>query len=405
MAHLGLGAFHRSHQAWFTHRASLAGDRWGIAAFTGSSTRLPAQLDAQSGAYSLLVRGPERDAVEVVGSISTAVPGTDEEAWLRVMASPDVGVLTVTVTEAGYHGTAPARIARALAARRDRGSGPIAVVACDNLPHNGEALRRAVLAAATAEPPKREAGSPEPDDALLAWIGSNVSFVSCVVDRITPATTAADVALVARLTGREDRVPVVTEPWAEWVISGSFPAGRPRWETAGAILVDDVAPYEERKLWLLNAGHSLLAYAGTARGHRTVCEAFADQTVRDRLEALWAEQRDLVALPASLVDPWLDQLRARFANPRIEHRLDQIARDGTFKLRPRIVDAIRARQDRGLEAGPEQLGVLMDWADHVLHVGPTDRPSLNLAADLSEARTPAARTDVVLHHLDRKERA
>ena len=123
------------------------------------------------------------------------------------------------------------------------------------------------------------------------WIRSEVSFVSTMVDRITPATTPADVAAVRRLAGWDDAAPVVAEPFAEWVLAGEFPAGRPAWEAGGARFVDDVEPFERRKLWLLNAGHSLLAYRGLLRGRATIADAVADPGLRAHLEQLWEEQR------------------------------------------------------------------------------------------------------------------
>ena len=155
---------------------------------------------------------------------------------------------------------------------------------------------------------------------------------------------------------------MVTEPFSEWVLQGDFPAGRPRWEAAGARFVDDLEPYERRKLWLLNAGHSLLAYEGLARGLTTVADAFADPTCRAELEQLWSEAAEVLTLPA---DDATAALRTRFANARIEHRLAQIARDGSVKLPVRILAVAQARAVAGLPVGPAGAGVVAAWIDHL----------------------------------------
>ena len=200
------------------------------------------------------------------------------------------------------------RLVAGLAARRAAGAGPLAVVSCDNLPGNGEVTARVVAELADAAEP-----------ALAAWIRDQVSFVTTMVDRITPRTTPDDVRAVAEQTGWEDAAPVVTEPFTEWVLSGDFPAGRPAWDAAGARFVDDVHPHETRKLLLLNGGHSLLAYAGSARGHQTIAEAVADPVCRTWLDQWWDEAVRHVPLPAAELTAYRAALLDRFANPRIRH--------------------------------------------------------------------------------------
>lgn len=422
VAHLGLGAFHKAHQAWFTDRANAAaapGDAWGIASFTGRRPDAATALAAQDGLYTVLTRGADGDTAEVVSSIATAHDGADAAAWRATLADPAVGVVTLTVTERGYRRgpdgrldladpevaadldllrgsetrgarravppaagtvaprpaavTMPGRLVDGLRARLAAGGTPLAVVSCDNLPDNGAVTRRVVLQAAEAVEP-----------ALARWIGTSVSFVSTMVDRITPATTAADLEVVRQLTGRSDAAAVVTEPFAEWVVQDAFPAGRPAWDAAGVRLVGDVAPYEQRKLWLLNAGHSLLAYHGLARGLTTVAEAFADPGCRLLLEALWAEARPVLPLPDAEVDAALAALRERFANARIEHRLAQIGADGSAKLPVRILAVAEARRRAGLPAGTAQAATVAAWVRHV--TGPagtaTDPAAAELAATL-----------------------
>jgi fructuronate reductase len=323
IAHLGLGAFARSHQAWYTQAAS---DDWGIVALSG---RVISDLAGQGFRYGLIVRGPKDDSASVVESILAAEPGA--------IANPGVAVVTLTVTEAGYLRGArpPIVLADGLRARRDAGGGPVAIVPCDNLPSNGGVIRDAVLAIAEPE--------------LASWIDANVSFVSTMVDRITPATTEADVAIAEQLLGWHDAVPVVTEPFTEWVLQGDFPAGRPNWEKAGAQFVDDVEPYEQRKLWMLNGAHSLLAYRGLELGLSTVFEAWA--ALASEVEQLWAEAREVLPLPAADVDAWLAALRIRWQNARIEHRLEQIAVGGEQKIPARILAPATKRKEAGLPVG------------------------------------------------------
>jgi fructuronate reductase len=387
MAHLGLGAFHRSHQAWWTGTVGRSGP-WGIAAFTGRSAGAAAVLTAQGGLYTLLVRGAETDQAEVVSSISRAIDGADIAAFTACLADPAVRVLTLTVTEAGYcrdgdggldRGdrsvaadltaliaddgqplrTAPGRVLAGLRARRRADAGPIAIVPCDNLTGNGGALRRVV---------QDFAGQVDPG--LAGWIGESVSFVSTAVDRITPRSTAGDLDAAARLTGRADRAPVVTEPFREWVLAGDFPGGRPPWEEAGARFTSDVTSYEHRKLWLLNGAHSILAYGGLLRGHRTVAGAIADDTCRGWVHEWWAEASRYLPQPAGTLAGYQAQLIDRFANPRIRHLLTQIASDGTQKLQMRAVPILRRERAAG-RRGTAALRMLACWIAY-LRTEPAD---------------------------------
>lgn len=371
LAHLGLGAFHRSHQAWFTEETNIAtGDLWGIAAFTGRSPRAAELLARNDGVYTLLERSAEGDRAQIIQAIVRAESGQDDARWLAVLTDPNLSVLTVTVTESGYSSTAfpPSRIARGLVARHAVDAGPIAVVSCDNLLGNGRVLRDAVLSAAGRH---------------AEIVARTASFVDTVVDRITPEVTPADLARVQEIVGWDDPSAVVTEPTAEWVLAGEFPAGRPEWERAGARFVGDVRPYEERKLWLLNAGHSFLAAAGRLAGYETIAEAYADAQMRATLEELWAEQRVMIELTSDEIDRWLTSVGDRFANPRIVHRLDQIARGSAIKMALRLVAPIRRRAEAGLPAGDAQLSALDSWVRSLLELEPLDEPARSLAVELS----------------------
>ena len=375
IVHLGVGAFARAHLAWYTAHAD--GEPWGITAFTGRSPDTADALDAQGCRYTLVTRAASGDDAEVVDTIVAAHPGSDSSTWRHVVASPATTVVTLTVTEQGYRSGSdvPARLVEGLEARRAAGSGRIALVSLDNLTHNGDVLRDAVTSAVS-------------DPALQDWVDANVSFPSSMVDRITPATTDDDVAALAELPGAldGDRVPVVTEPFAEWVLEDGF-AGidRPAWETAGVRIVDDVTPYEQRKLWLLNGSHSLLAYLGLQLGHDTVASAMGDPVCRAAVEQLWDEAALELPLPEAEVAAARDALVDRFANPRIRHTLRQIAAGGSEKLPVRVVDVLRHRLDRDPSAGigPGAATAIAAWWLHL-----TEQPDL-----VSDDGAPGADSD------------
>ena len=381
IVHLGLGAFHRAHQAWYTHRADTE-NAWGIAAFTGRRADAAHLLAAQDGLYSVIERADRADSVELVGSIVAAHDGADLPRLRALGGDADVAVVTLTVTEAGYwltaqgeldlaapeiqHDlrelrrgggrllTAPARLVDLLTARHRTGAGGVAVVSCDNLPGNGAVTGHVVRALAA-----------EVDQSLAGWLDAHIGFVSTSVDRITPRTTAADIALASARLGLRDAATVVAEPFHNWVLSGRFPAGRPPWERAGALFVDDVEPYERRKLWLLNGAHSMLAYTGLARGHATVADAIRDAACRQEAEDLWDVAARHLTGDGLAVPEYRRALLTRFRNPRIAHHLTQIAMDGSTKLRARILPVVQAEQAAGRDAAPA-LRCVAAWAGHVL---------------------------------------
>lgn len=401
IVHLGLGAFHRSHQAWYTQHAGDAGE-WGIAAFTGRRPDAAEALSAQDCLYTLVERSGGGDSFEVIGSIVEAVDGADAGRLCELVAAKETSIVTLTITEAAYGlaadgtfdadapgvaddlralsaaasgeagvpGTPLGRLVLALARRMDSGRGPIAVVSCDNLSANGEVARRAVLGMAAAWTPD-----------LADWIGENVSFVSTSVDRITPRTTEEDVAEVAEQCGYRDSSPVVAEPFRNWVLSGDFPAGRPRWEDAGAVFVADIEPYENRKLWLLNGSHSILAYAGQLRGHATVADALADRACRKAVEDFWDEAAHHLQAAGLDIPAYRQALLERFGNARIAHRLAQIAADATTKLRMRAVPVLTAERASG-GTGRSAALMLAAWIDYVGATGDFQDP---LASEIHTA--------------------
>lgn len=384
IVHVGLGNFFRAHQAWYTDQAPDAAE-WGIAAFTGRSAAMADALNPQDGLYTLITRGAT-DSFDVISSVSAVHPASDHEAWVGYWSSPDLAVVTLTVTEAGYLrapdgaldlsreevradiaalradpsvavATAPGRIVSGYLARRAAGAGAIAVVPCDNLPDNGPALERVVADLIDAV-----------DPTLADWAAENVAFGTTMVDRITPATTDEHRQAVLAALGVTDASPVPTEPFSEWVIAGEFPKGRPAWDAAGATIVDDVVPFEQRKLWLLNGSHSLLAYAGTIRGHETVADAINDPVNRAWVEEWWDEASRHLSLPEADVAAYRAALLSRFENPNIRHVLAQIAADGSQKIPVRIVPTLRAERAAGrVPAGATR--AVAAWVCHLRGLG------------------------------------
>ncbi|BCW52156.1 mannitol dehydrogenase family protein [Arthrobacter sp. StoSoilB13] len=383
IVHLGLGAFHRSHQAWYTQHAGDAGD-WGIASFTGRRPDVAKVLAEQDGLFTLVERSDAGDSFEVVGSVVEAIDGANIERLVELVSAPQTAVLTLTITEAAYaHGaddlprlvageqpTTPlGRLVLGLAARREADAGPLAVVSCDNLSDNGNVARAGVAEIALGF-----------DPGLAAWIDNNVSFVSTSVDRITPRTTADDVALIGEQCGYRDEAPVVTEPFRNWVLSGHFPLGRPRWEDAGAVFVDDIEPYENRKLWLLNGAHSILAYAGQLRGHTTVAQALGDAVCRQAVEEFWDEAARHLPRGELHIPEYRTALLERFGNSRIAHHLAQIAMDGSTKLRMRALPVLRAERAAG-RSGTAAARMIAVWSAYIaLNPGLQDPRASGIAA-------------------------
>jgi fructuronate reductase len=386
IVHIGIGNFSRAHQTWYTAQADPEA-AWGIVAFTGRSPAVAEALNRQDGLYTLIERGPEADRFQVIDAICDARPAADIAGLIAAVAAPDTAVVTLTVTEAGYASvSAPAgsaippvsvRLALALAARRDAGAGPLAVVSCDNVHDNGAVLRELTLAAADAIA-----------TATRAWIESEVSFVGTSVDRITPRTTSEDVLLVQRELNRIDDAPVVCEPFTDWVLCGEFPAGRPRWEDARARFVDDIEPWELRKLWLLNGGHSLLAYTGLLRGHVTVADAAADPDLSAALDRFWdLAERHLPAAPDLDLATYRNDLKARFANARIAYPLTQIAGDGLGKLRNRLVPVVKAALAAHESPGPALIAIAAwgQWLSGVSDLAAVDAGAAELRSALSSS--------------------
>ncbi|MFV0425439.1 MAG: mannitol dehydrogenase family protein [Beutenbergiaceae bacterium] len=381
IVHLGVGNFYRAHAAWYTHHAPDASD-WGIAAFTGRRPDAAQALAPQDGLYSLITKAAEGDEIEVIASIVAVHRSDEHQRYLDYLSDPAIAILTLTVTEAGYRRgqdghidlsdeqvaadiaalrvdprapvqTVPGKLVAGLLARRAAGAGPISVLSCDNLPNNGAATEAVVLSMARAI-----------DDSAADWAADQVDFATPMVDRITPATTDADRDAVAEHLDALDAAPVPTEPFSEWVISGTFPAGRPAWQDAGVQLVTDVEPHERRKLWLLNGSHSQLAYVGSILGHQTIDAAIADQRCLGWVRQWWEEAASHLNLPTEQIAAYTQALLRRYANPRVRHLTAQIAADGSQKIPVRTVPVVVAER----AAGRIPIGGATTLAGWILHL-------------------------------------
>jgi fructuronate reductase len=360
LVHMGIGAFFRAHQAWYTAKSD-AENAWGYVAFTGRSAQVADELRDQDGLYTLVTRGAEGDSFEVIPSVVRVEDGGELGIFTDAVANPEIAAVTITITESGYAldadgellnaqsqldglrsgkpVTALGRLAWALNERRQRNGVPIALVPCDNIPKNGTLLKSAMVELISVF-----------GDSAVEWLNSKVSFVSTSIDRITPKTTSDDLRIVSDKAGWEDASPVVTEPFRDWVLEGEFPNGRPNWELAGARFVSEIEPFENRKLWLLNGSHSLLAYAGLNRGHKTVEEAITDELCLAAVEAFWDEVERTLNNPELGITEYRAALLERFRNPRIAHQLSQIAIDGSTKIRVRVVPTAKAELAAGRPA-------------------------------------------------------
>ena len=379
IVHLGLGAFHRAHQAIYTDEAlAHARGPWGICGVSLRSPDARDRLAPQGGLYTAVERGARGVARRIVGSVREALFLGDDRGLIDArLASAATRVVTLTVTEKGYcHDPATGRLdlahpdiahdlahpgspvsvvgllVRAFEARRANGAGPLTVVCCDNLPHNGRVLRELTLAFAEAR-----------DAALARWIESNASFPSTMVDRIVPATTAADIADNDAAIGLHDAAPVVFEPFRQWVIEDDFVGPRPRWEAAGAQLVRDVAPFEAMKLRLLNASHSAFAYLGSLAGHAYIHDVVAQPSFAAYMRRFMEDEvSPTLVVPAGVdLAAYRDALVERFGNPALPHRTRQIATDGSQKLPQRLLSTARDESRRGsVDAASDAGGRGMD---------------------------------------------
>lgn len=364
-AHIGVGAFHRCHQAEYIDDALAAGadDRAEI----GINLRAPSiedQLTAQDGLYTRLLVDRDRADAKVIGSMRQVLDAErDPGLALAALAHPWIDVVTMTVTEKGYchvpaDGTLdwtrpeivedlrltsgrkslPGFLTEVLA-KRMRDGAPVTIVSCDNIPGNGAILRKVVSSFAEVV-----------DKDLAAWIDDNVRFPSTMVDRIVPATKPEDLDRVRQMTSLRDDGAVVGEPFRQWVIEDDFNRPRPRWDVAGAEFVQDVENYEFIKMRVLNACQTALSYLGALSELGTtfddvndpLLKSFAERMIRDETAAV------LPNVPSMQVGPYLELSLSRLANLAIRHTNHQIATDGSQKINQRLLQPLRDRMARRL---------------------------------------------------------
>ncbi len=365
--HVGMGNFHRAHQAvYLEDLLEQGGGRdWGIlgAGVMPADGRMREGLAAQDFLYTVVEQSAAGTNARVIGAMTGFLAVEDGHGpILEAMADPDIRIVSLTVTEGGYFidaatgrfdrthpairrdidqpespGTVFGAIVAGLRARRAAGQKPFTVMSCDNVPHNGVVTRNAVLGVAR-----------EQDPDLADWIEANVAFPNGMVDRITPATTDRRRKVLADGFGLDDRVPVFCEPFRQWVLEDRFPAGRPALEEVGVQFVPDVTPYENMKIRILNGGHAIIAYSGGLLDLEFAHDAMAHPLVSGLLEKV---ERDEVIpvvppVPDTSLDAYFTLVRERFSNPSVEDTIRRLCLDGSNRqpkfIVPSIVDRLAA---------------------------------------------------------------
>ncbi|MDE1993292.1 MAG: mannitol dehydrogenase family protein [Rhizobiaceae bacterium] len=403
IVHIGLGAFHRAHQAVYTDTAlAHAFASWGIVGVSLRSVEIARDMQAQDCLYSVVARDRSGDSVRIIGSIVEALAASEDgDTVLARLVDPAIQVVTITVSEKAYgldpvsgglDRTHPAiandlktptqpigvigYLTEGLARRKEAGLPPFTVLCCDNLPSNGRIVRRLVIEMAN-----------ERDPDLATWIADRGAFPCSMVDRIVPAATAETRARAEKLLAVEDRLSIEAETFSQWVIEDDFVSERPAWEAGGALFVDNVEPYEKMKLRLLNGSHSLIAYLGQLQKLEFVRDVMgvADNVALVRRH-MQAAVRTLDPVPGIDLSHYMDQLVDRFANPAIAHRTLQIAMDGSQKLPQRLfqpaVDALALGSD-----GAEFAFAAAAWISYLKQAETVDDPRARelLAAAAVEA--------------------
>ncbi|HET8535438.1 MAG TPA: mannitol dehydrogenase family protein [Sphingomicrobium sp.] len=415
IVHLGVGAFHRAHQAAYVDDVlSTEGGDWRIRGVSLRSSDVRNRLSPQDCLFTRVERDACGERLRLTASIAEVLAARENpQAVIRAIADPAIHIVSLTITEKGYcHNPAtgelderhpdvvhdlanPERprgalgiLVEALTRRHQAGSPAPTLLCCDNLPDNGRVLARVLGEFAKLRNP-----------AVAGWIEANVACPATMVDRIVPATTEDDIRCLSERLGFEDCAMVKTEPFTQWVIEDSFGGPRPAFERVGAQIVPDVRPFELAKLRMLNGAHSTLAYAGLRLGLVYAHEAVADPDLRSVVEHLMRFEAAPTLPPAKGLEPesYAAALLDRFANPALEHRLFQIAMDGSQKLPQRLLGTIRERISRGFAADAALLGVAA-WMLHATGRGPgnsrheVDDPLASTLAAVAERCGSNART-------------
>ncbi len=367
IVHVGLGAFHRAHQAVYTDDAISASDElWGITGVSLRSAQVAAQLTPQDGLYTASFRSTQATSRRVIGAVRRVlVAREDPAAVIAAIASPATHLVSFTVSEKGYCRDASGRLDATLAdahsfyrfvkdgmLQRQRAGLPgLTLLSCDNLAGNGAQLERLLGEYLDRHAPQ-----------LGAWFRAGCTCPSTMVDRIVPASSLEDLDGAEAALGLRDEAAVFTEPFTQWVIEDRFAGPRPQWEAGGAQFTRQVASYETAKLRMLNGAHSALAYLGLARGHEFVHQAIADLPLRTLVERLMRSEAapTIVAAADQDLDDYADRLLERFANAALRHRLAQISMDGSQKIPQRWLETLRYHQRQGRTC-PALLTALAAW--------------------------------------------
>lgn len=386
VAHIGFGAFHRAHQLAYAQELEISEPGgWNYCAISLNSSRDIELLKSQNFRFAVLEQDAQRQRVVEVNCVAEAMhPQLDGiAAIVDRLACDDVAIITLTVTEKGYcvkpgtaeldwslldlqHDleepdqpkTAIGLLVESLRRRRAAKRPGLAILSCDNLRGNSALLKTAVLSFAEII-----------DSELASWIKTHVSFPCSMIDRIVPAMNAASRSVLEKACGGVDGVGVVTESFKQWVIEDNFIQGRPAWEKVGVQLVEDVGPFEEMKLRMLNGAHSCMAYLGALAGFTTVNEVVADTDFQRLIRYFMRNEQapSLNNIPVTLTEGYAEELMLRFANPHLQHRLTQIAMDGSQKLPQRFFAAIEDNIAAGRSFTIAALAVAA-WIRYVLGV-------------------------------------
>ncbi|MEM1255231.1 MAG: mannitol dehydrogenase family protein [Cyanobacteria bacterium P01_H01_bin.21] len=375
IVHIGVGGFHRAHQALYIDNyieqeiaqasTSEPASHWGICGvgLLKYDEKMRNFLQTQDCLYTLVERSPEKDTARIIGSITRYLLAPDNpQVVIDAIANAQCQIVTLTITEGGYfviegtgefdaehptiqhdlqHPEQPIGVygflTAALKQRRQNGLPPFTVLSCDNIQGNGNVVGKMLTAFATLQDPE-----------LGQWIAKNVAFPNSMVDRITPATTPADIQMVSDQFGIQDDWPVVAEPFIQWVVEDNFCAGRPDWESVGVQMTDDVHPYEMMKVRLLNGSHLLVGYLGSLLGYTYTSEAMANDLIRTATERLITEViPTLPSLPGIDIDEYQRTLIERFSNSKVRDQLSRLCLNSSDKLPKFLLGSLRDKLKQG----------------------------------------------------------
>jgi len=394
IVHLGFGAFHRAHQALYTNElAECHQSDWGICEVNLFTGKAPIeQLKKQDYLYSVIEKSTNGASATIIGVVTEAMhPEFDSPLGIiDKMAEPQVAIVSLTVTEKGYccdpasgqldmnnpliqhdliNPTSPKSaigyVVQALALRQHRGLAGFSVLSCDNVQGNGLVAKAAILGFAKQLDDLLQDRSSS-KETLTGWIEKNVTFPSTMVDRIVPAMTEENFDEVTQHLTVSDPCAVLCEPFRQWVIEDDFIQGRPDWNRVGATFTQDVEPFEEMKLRLLNGSHSFLAYLGYLGGYQYIADTVQDKHYKQAvLNMMLKEQAPTLSLPAGVdIEAYAAQLIQRFSNTELKHKTGQIAMDGSQKLPQRFLNSLRYNIKNGLPYDCLVMGIA-GWMHYV----------------------------------------